>query len=179
MTKLGPVEKLLAEDLSNVNINYRRSTVKLGLGVPRADERVPDLELATPPEVEEPSVRLYELPRDPSYTLFVAAAPDRMRRDPYAIARLLRSVGDISGDTVVRPHVVLDEEVPEVAGLEAGTPVWVDLKRQFRHKLGAKHGSVLLVRPDGYLVFHRRTFDPNTLAPALERWIGGRPSTHR
>lgn len=121
---------------------------------------------------------LYELLQDPSYALFVAAAPDRMRRDPYAIARLLQAVGNISGD-VVRPHVVLDEEVPEVAGLEVGTPVWGDLKRQFRHKLGAKHGSVLLVRPDGYLAFHRRSFDRYKLAPVLERWVVHRPSAQR
>lgn len=179
LTKLGPVERILAEDLSNVNVNYRYSTVKLGFGALRAGDRVPDLELATPPEAEKPSVRLYELLRDPSYALFVAATPDRMRRDPYAIARLLQAVGDISDGDIVRPHIVLDEEVPEVPGLDPGTPVWVDLKRQFRHKLGAKHGSVLLVRPDGYLAFHRRSFDRDKLAPVLERWVVHRPSTHR
>lgn len=73
--------------------------------------------------------------------------------------------------------MVLDEAVPEVTGLEARTPVWVDLKRQFRHKLGAKHGSVLLVRPDGYLAFHKRGFNLNKLAPVLKRWIES-PSTH-
>lgn len=54
--------------------------------------------------------------------------------------------------------MILDEEVPEALGLGDETSALVDLKRQFQHKLGAKHGSVLLVRPDGYLAFHQRSF---------------------
>ena len=67
---------------------------------------------------------------------------------------------------VVRPHVVLDEGVPEAAGPRT----LVAFKAQFRGKLGARHGSVLLVRPDGYVAFHTLGFDPGTLASGLEGW---------
>jgi hypothetical protein len=66
--------------------------------------------------------------------------------------------------------MVLDEGVPEAVDAEA--QVLIDFKGQFRDKLGAEHGSVLLVRPDGYIAFHRKGFDYRALSGALTPWVG-------
>ncbi|MDQ3855490.1 MAG: hypothetical protein M3281_03755, partial [Chloroflexota bacterium] len=68
------------------------------------------------------------------------------------------------------PYVVLDEGTPEAVETEA--PVLIDFKGQFRGKLGARHSSVLLMRPDGYLAFHRIGHDLRALSAALAPWTG-------
>jgi aromatic ring hydroxylase-like protein len=70
----------------------------------------------------------------------------------------------------LRPRVVLDEGVPEA--VDAEVPTLIDFKGQFRGKLGAEHGSVLLMRPDGYVAFHRKGFDPRALSVTLASWVG-------
>lgn len=113
-------------------------------------------------------VRLYELLREPGYALFVFASAMRLRTDRESLAALIRSVGEGYGEAV-RPYVVLDEGVSEAADARALT--LIDVKGQLRNKLGAEHGSVLLVRPDGYLAFHRKGFDPQALSAALAPWV--------
>ena len=71
-------------------------------------------------------------------------------------------------EEAVWPCIVLDEGVPETAGV--AVPVLIDFKGQFRVKLGAGHGSVLLIRPDGYVAFHREGFDFRMLSAALAPW---------
>jgi 2-polyprenyl-6-methoxyphenol hydroxylase-like FAD-dependent oxidoreductase len=169
---LPPVHKRLAEGLSGVGIHYRftgRSREDRSRGLPkgavRAGDRVPDLELW---DVRRPYVRLYELLREPNYTLFASVSATHLRADRKALTNLVRSVKDGYGETV-RPRVILDEGVPEAA--DVGAPVLVDFKGQFRNTLGAGHGSVLLVRPDGYAAFHRKGFDPRTLSVAFAPWV--------
>ena len=70
--------------------------------------------------------------------------------------------------------MLLDEGVPEAGGVEASA--LVDFKGQFRGKLGAERGSVLLVRPDGYVAFHHKGFDPRTLSAALAPWVERSPA---
>lgn len=57
------------------------------------------------------------------------------------------------------------------------TDVLVVFKRQFLRKLGAEHGSVLLVRPDGYLAFHKLGLDRDGLTSELGDWVLGAPPT--
>ena len=171
---LPPVHKRLAGGLSGVGIHYRftaRSREDRSRGLPkgavRAGDRVPDLELW---DARRPYVRLYELLREPNYTLFTFVSATHLRADREVLTNLVRSVNEGYLETV-RPRVVLDEGVPEAA--DVGAPVLVDFKGQFRGKLGVRHGNVLLVRPDGYVAFHRKGFDPKALSVALAPWAGG------
>jgi hypothetical protein len=65
--------------------------------------------------------------------------------------------------------VVLDEGVPDQAGVPA--QVVVDFMGEFRRKLRPEHGSVLLLRPDGYVGFHRLGFDPGVFSAVLAEWV--------
>ena len=170
LVPLRPVQRRLAGDLSGIGVDYRFTARSRGArcrelprGAAQAGDRVPDVELW---DAHRPSVRLHELLREPGYALFVFASAARFGADRGPLDALLRSVSEASGG-VVRPHVVLDEGVPEASG----PLTLVDFKAQFRGKLGARHGSVLLVRPDGYVAFHRLGFEPETLAGWLEGWV--------
>jgi len=125
---------------------------------------LPDFELW---DVRQLSMRLYELLREPGYLLFVFVTTMRLRTDRELLAALTRSINEGYGE-IVRPRVVLDEGVPRAAE----TPELIDFKGQFRGKPGTERGSVLLVRPDGYVAFHRKGFDPRPLSAALAPWAG-------
>jgi hypothetical protein len=175
---LRPVHRRLAGDLSGIGTNYRftegaREDRRRGLpaGALGAGDRVPDLELW---DVRRPSVRLYELLREPGYALFVFASSTRLGAYRGSLGALVRSVNDSFSGEVVRPYVVLDEGTPDAVETEA--PVLIDFKGQFRGKLGAGHSSVLLVRPDGYLAFHRTGHNLQTLSSALAPWAARRSS---
>ena len=173
---LRPVQRRLAGDLSGIGVNYRftkgaREDRQRGLpaGAIQAGDRVPDLELW---DLRRPSVRLYELLREPGYALFVFASATRLGAYRRSLDALVRVVKDTYGGEVVRPYVVLDEGTPEAVEVEA--PVLIDFKGQFRGKLGAGHGSVLLVRPDGYVAFHHIGNNLQALSMALSPWANRR-----
>jgi hypothetical protein len=63
---------------------------------------------------------------------------------------------------------VLDEGLPE--SVDEGASVLMDFERGFRANLGARHGSLLLVRPDGYLALHRLGFDADAF-PGWPGWV--------
>jgi 3-(3-hydroxy-phenyl)propionate hydroxylase len=174
LVPLGPVQRRLAGDLSGIGVNYRfaepsrrdgrRVFPKGALG---AGDRVPDAELW---DARRPSVRLHELLREGGYALFAFASATHLGADRVSLHALVGAVNEDYGG-VVRPYVVLDEGTPEAVG--GGAPVLVDFKGHFRRKLGAGHASVLLVRPDGYLAFHRVGYDAGALSEALAPWAGG------
>jgi 2-polyprenyl-6-methoxyphenol hydroxylase-like FAD-dependent oxidoreductase len=173
---LRPVQRRLAGDLSGIGVNYRftegaREDRQRGLpaGTIRAGDRVPDLELW---DVRRPSVRLYELLREPGYALFIFASVTRLGAYRRSLDALVRVVKDTFGGEVVRTYVVLDEGTPEA--VEAEAPVLIDFKGQFRAKVSAGHGSVLLVRPDGYAAFHRIGNNLQALSAALAAWASRR-----
>ncbi|MCA1737415.1 MAG: FAD-dependent monooxygenase [Actinobacteria bacterium] len=176
LVPLPPVQKRLAANLSGVGIRYRftdRSREARSHEVPKgavqAGDRVPDLELW---DVQQPFVRLYELLRQPGYALFAFVSATRLGADREHLVTLVRSVSEGHGGAL-RPRVVLDEGVPEA--VDAEVPTLIDFKGQFRGKLGAEHGSVLLMRPDGYVAFHRKGFDPRALSVTLASWVGRPP----
>ena len=177
---LPPVRQRLAEALSGIGISYRFTAQSRGDGAgwrpraaPQAGDRVPDLELWA---ARQPNLRLYELLREPAYTLWIYARARRLAADRDRLAALLRWLHEACAEAV-RPHLVLDEGVPEVAA-QVQAAVLVDFRGQFHGKLGADHGDVLLLRPDGYLAFHRHGLDLDALVAALTPWVGDRSAAH-
>ena len=64
--------------------------------------------------------------------------------------------------------VVIDEGVPDIIGLEA--PIFIDVRGDFERKFGAKHGSVFLTRPDGFIAFRRQGFEVGPILEASKPW---------
>ncbi|KAB8189122.1 FAD-dependent oxidoreductase [Nonomuraea phyllanthi] len=162
----APVQRRLAGRLSGISINYRHA--HLGERRRRAalqpGDRVPDADLWI---AHRASIRLYELLRDPGYGLFVFATADRLAADRRHIAGLIAGVTQTYGPAV-RPHLVVDEGV--IDPTEMGAPVYVDVAGHFARKLGARHASVFLLRPDGYLAAHHTGLAPDQAVAALAPW---------
>ena len=180
-----PVQRLISENLSGIGITYRAAErasgnllldlrQPLGPDARLAGDRIPDVELKQlPPVVTRERVassfRLYELLRQPGYALFVIVSADRLRHEREVVIRLLHAVEEAAG-TAVHVYLVMEQgSSAEARGIDVS--LLVDFKQQFRHKVGTQHGSVLLVRPDGYLAFHRLGFDQNMIVSALRPWV--------
>ena len=181
LVPLPLVQRKLSETLSGICNDYHStgwaSAERFSSAHRKALEagrRAPDVEVSSD---GEPSVRLYELLRGPAYKLFVFVSMDHLSRDRDHVSRLVRAVKNAYGDTI-QPYVVLDEGVHAAPESKDAT-VLVDLKCQFRNKFGARHGNVLLLRPDGYVALHRHGLHWGTLAPALDGWANRSPSQKR
>jgi 2-polyprenyl-6-methoxyphenol hydroxylase-like FAD-dependent oxidoreductase len=142
-----PIQRRLAENLSGLAIGYRHAA-KADAGLPRgalrAGDRVPDVELWT---AEHGLVRLYEIMREPGYSLFVYAEAERIGAEVFDVFEATAGLGGL-----LRSNLVVNEGALD--GSEIGAPVYVDVAGRFATKLGAVHASVLLARPDGYLAAH-------------------------
>ncbi len=175
------VQKTLSKGLSGIGISYKGAARDRGelrgdlRDVPnpdalRAGDRVPDLELATPDGFKSSStpnrVRLFEL-LGLGYTLFVFIGSEHVGDD---LERTLAEIGHtVKTDfgKAVTVCGVLGQGTPKSG---TGVPILADFKKRFQTKLGAEDGSALLVRPDGYLAFHRKGYTP-LLSAAQARWV--------
>lgn len=170
---LPPVQRKLSEDLSNIGVDYaftqasraerhRGDAARSGVS---AGARIPDAELWQP---GKPSLRLYERLRHPAMSLFAFMTADRLGAGREAVCALMEALEQAFGDRLART-VVIDEGLPEEA--RVGAEVLVDHKGQFASRLGAAHGSVLLMRPDGYLAFHRSGCRPEDVIAGVGSWL--------
>jgi len=177
-TLLPPPRHVRSESLSGLSISYRQSDrrslwLKLlpGQRAPRTGDRVPDLELkpALPTAEMSTVVRLYDLLRPAPYSLFIALTPKRFEQDQQQIMRLLESLKPYT-DRTIRLYVIF-EQGPETIKHALPVITLLDFKLQFHHKLRTHHGSMLLVRPDGYLALHIPKLCQEQLLTELQPWV--------
>jgi hypothetical protein len=114
-------------------------------------------------------VSLYDLFRQAPYSLFIEVAPEHFERDRQQIVNLLDSVKQRAGQPI-KSFVVFEQGAEAVARNLDATAL-IDFKQQFRHKLGTQHGSILLVRPDGYLALHLADLQQEQLLSELRHWV--------
>ncbi|HEX6965369.1 MAG TPA: FAD-dependent monooxygenase [Gemmatimonadaceae bacterium] len=169
---LGSVRRAMRYTLSGLDIDYRDTvrarrdrTRGLGAHAVQAGDRLPDVRLEN---ARRDAIRLYEVLRAPAYTMCIVASLAKLVRDRRGLLELVRTVNQRCGDAV-QIFVVLDTGIPD--SMSVGAPPLVDVQREFRTVLGADHGSVLLLRPDGYVAFHRRGFEPKPIMAALASWV--------
>lgn len=169
---------MISENLSGLGINYRQADrraqlLKLlpGPHALQAGDRVPNLELKPAVLTAETStsVDLYDVLRQATYALFIEVAPEYADRDQQHIVRLLNRVKQVAGETI-KLYVVFEQGSGAVARKIDAT-AFIDFKQQFRHKLGTHHGSILLVRPDGYLALHVAGLQQEQFLCELQRWV--------
>lgn len=150
---LPPVQRNLALNLSGLGIHYETGKGQLG------GQRLPDMEFMT---ANDRLVRLYELLRFPGYTLLLFIDPNR-GREQQAIASILDGADDS-----IKPHVILNNGLPELHDYGANT--LVDYRGDFETRLGAKTGRLILLRPDGYVAFDLDNLNPDAFKQQLPAW---------
>jgi 2-polyprenyl-6-methoxyphenol hydroxylase-like FAD-dependent oxidoreductase len=169
------VQRTLSEDFSNLGVDYtftrasenERNREHRKDGGLRPGERVPDADLWFP---GRPYLRLYERLRNPAMSIVAFVAADRLDAEREVVRSCMENLERNFGDRLSRT-VVMDEGLPEE--LELPADVLVDHKGQFASRTGAKHGSLLLIRPDGYVAFHRSGWASGTVLAGIESWLTG------
>jgi 2-polyprenyl-6-methoxyphenol hydroxylase-like FAD-dependent oxidoreductase len=178
LVPLPPLQHMISENLSGLGISYRQADrraqlLKLlpGPHALQAGDRVPNLELkpAVLNTETRTSVDLYDVLRQALYSLFIEVAPEYADRDQQHIVRLLNRVKQLAGETI-KLYIVF-EQGSEAVARKIDTTAFIDFKQQFRHKLGTHHGSILLVRPDGYLALHVPGLQQELFLSELQRWV--------
>jgi hypothetical protein len=169
---------VISEQLSGLGISYRQRDPRTqllellpGPHARQAGDRVPNLELKPAVLTDETrtSVDLYDLLRQATYALFVDVAPAYADRDQQQIARLLDRVKHVAGEAIT-PYIVF-EQGSETVARRIDATAFIDFKQQFRHKLGTRHGDILLVRPDSYLAVHVPGLQQERFLSDLQRWV--------
>jgi hypothetical protein len=85
-------------------------------------------------------------------SLFAYVVAEKLDAERNLIQSLMKALESAFADRLART-IVIDEGLPDE--VKVGVEVLVDCKGQFASQLGAAHGSLFLIRPDGYLAFHR------------------------
>ncbi len=153
------VQRTLSHSLSGVGIRY---TAPVGAGK-LAGTRVPDIDLR---DTDFCPVRLYELLREPSYTLIVYISPEQVTTEGAELTQLLA----LAAQDRVIAHVVLDAGLPKQHELEAN--VLIDYKGELEQKLFAQPGEVFLLRPDAHIAFRINSLKVEDVETNWRRWIG-------
>ena len=175
---LPPLQRVGSESISGLSTSYNRGDhrsplLKLlhGQHVRQAGERVPDMELKPALLTAETStsVRLYDLLRQAVYSLFIVVSPEWFERDRQHFVCLLERLKPYMNETI-RPYVVF-EQGSEAIAHELPVTTLLDFKQQFHHKLGTQHGSILLVRPDGYVALHVPKLSQAQFLSDLQSWV--------
>lgn len=157
---------------SQLGLHYRHTPFSRGHrehGARAAGDRVPDVLTAS---MSDPDLRLYDLLRRPGYLLVGCTSQAQPRAEREALADLFAQVRS-AYDGLVHPHLLLGEGLPA----DGDVPVLVDTRRQFRTRLKAQDGDILLIRPDGYLAFQLPRADAGLLPNLLGAWVVTRATT--
>ncbi len=158
VTGIDLVGGRVADQLSELAVNYRRSEFveNAGGGRLRAGDRAPDAELR---DESGQARRLFELFREPRHILLLFVGPGFANANKAEqLAAEVRAPGPPLIDTyrVTRGFSDLPAELRDLSGLAHAA---YDLSE----------GGVALVRPDGYLGYRSKGFDPARLRGYLAR----------
>ena len=151
---LPPIQRNLALNLSGLGIRYESGNGEM------TGARIPDMELMS---AENERVRLYELLSFPGYTLLLFIDPNQAQEAREAIAQIVEQA-----DEMLKPHVILNNGLPEFHDFNANT--LVDYRGDFETKLGSQTGRVILVRPDAYVACDLTTLNADAFKQQLPQW---------
>lgn len=164
LTGIHLVEDRIAETMSEIGIHYRRSSIvsgKTGHAV-QAGDRAPDCEFQLE-TVREP-LRLLDLLRKPVHHLLFFADADA---DMAVKSNVLRM------ETGRNFHGLIDAFVV-IRGAHANfSDVLLDLDGAAHALYEAEPGTILLIRPDGYIGFRGGARHAGALREHLERIFSG------
>ncbi|HEY0368660.1 MAG TPA: FAD-dependent monooxygenase, partial [Chthoniobacterales bacterium] len=153
MTQIDFVEESIADQISELKVNYRRSEIveHHGGGSLRAGDRAPDCELRL---TSGQSCRLFELFREPKHVLlvFTGARATEINDIRALIAPFSDSISIYS-----------------LGRGRAATADLGDITGAAHSTYQLPHGGLVLVRPDGYIAFRSDEFNAAQLRSYLNR----------
>lgn len=173
VTGFSPVRDRLQSALSELQVNYRHSSLSVESGTVharrgirrrhglRAGDRVPDAHLLDAPSAMP--VTVFERFAQ-GWTLLAFPTEPRSEETAPALSRIAALTREMAGD-LVRLDVVAERTDGEPV---TGSSL-LDLTGEVRRRFGVERGQLLLVRPDGYLGFRGRIDRPGELASYLAR----------
>ncbi len=160
LTGIHTVEDRIVETMSEIGIHYRHSSIVSGNGghALRAGDRVPDCEFSV--GADRRTVRLYELLWEPIHHLLIFVSEEPA---PEAHEICEQIAMDFAGE--VRPLIVTSarESCSSTSLLDAGG--------KGHAQCSAESGTLLLIRPDGYIGFRGETGNREALRAYLERFF--------
>ena len=160
VTRIDLVAEKMAEQLCELNVNYRQSPIveNHGSGHPRAGERAPDAELR---DDQGRARRIFEFLQTPRHVLlFFLGANGRGPAEADALARELSALPKDSLDV----YGITRGETADRADLR-------DLTGLAHAAYSLPNGGVVLVRPDGYVGYRSGDFDLGKFRAYLARTL--------
>ena len=179
MTSFGFVKDAIKNKLSELSVNYRESPLSeedwpwRGGGA-AAGDRLPDAPLICAATGRATTVfaalrdagqgRLHSL-------LLLPGSSDRL-----SISPLVNLAAELQHEFpgVFASHVILksaDDAEPHPGAKVPTPPIWRDVDGKVHRQLGAAGGTVILVRPDGYIGYRGQPADAEKLGAYLDRYL--------
>jgi 2-polyprenyl-6-methoxyphenol hydroxylase-like FAD-dependent oxidoreductase len=169
LSRSTSVRRHLTRDLSELGVSYRGSPAvsedwpgHSPAEVPRAGDRVPDIELDGAPGRAN---RLHELLHGTRYTLLEFEAKDGANHNGHAAAESLpeRWADHIDAYRVLRPGAdTASTKSPSARAI-------FDPDGRLHERFDARDDCLYLIRPDGYVGYRAHPPDPGRLAAYMER----------
>lgn len=170
MTGLPPVKAQMATQDAEIDITYRKSPIvedhggghaHLGrMAGPQAGDRAPDAEIAP----INGHTHFYDLLRGTKHTLLLFGG----RHADTATWRHLGTIAEAIDRRPAELFQVYAVANGDGAAVPDGLPVLGDPTGALRHRYGADHPCLYLIRPDGYVGYRSHTPD----LASLERYLG-------
>ncbi|MEO6870708.1 MAG: FAD-dependent monooxygenase [Chthoniobacterales bacterium] len=160
VSRIDLVAEKMAEQLSELKVNYRHSAIveNHGAGRPRAGERAPDAELR---DDQGRARRIYELLQTPRHLLLLFLGASG--RGPAQAETLASVVGTLTNESVA---------VYGIARGESGDRADLrDLTGLTHAAYGLTNGGFVLLRPDGYVGYRSDDFESGKFRAYLARTL--------
>jgi len=173
LTSFEFVRDKMKNALSELSINYRHSPLSVNDG-PRfgglhAGDRLPDAPLTQARTGE--STTMFAAVRGYQHALLLFADGD----DYAAIGRQAEVAAAVDGafPGMAKSHLIVvpAEDVASAAIGMPGLALWFDRDAKLRDQLGATNGTLLWIRPDGYVGYRGEQADAASLLAYLDRYL--------
>jgi len=169
LLQLAPLQHQLRRAMAEMNVAYPASPLtedRGGSHGPGAGSRAPDALVVRMPSRE--TVRLFEVLRDPRWTLLLFAGAPPTEHSITALERISAPLAKAYG-TRVAIHLVLCETPPVPVHENWAADFLMDREHYLHGKYGVTSPCLYLLRPDGHVAFRGRLDDAEHLSAYLAR----------
>ncbi len=153
--RFAKVRKTIAEFYTEVDVSYPNSALNDAHAMlsPKPGEHVRDGEVVSWPGLEP--LRFYDLLRGLHWTAIAFSGAEPQENDLATLQGGMDSLVQRWGPDRLAARLIV--QAPSVPMLAFGTtvPIALDAWGRLHRSYGAADGALLLVRPDGYVAFHR------------------------